>query len=121
MKYEFEKVIEGVSKYINANIIPGMNDVQEVAARIMIARVFNNQESLKEYLVSNGFVRTFGVLDREGMVDVESILRDVKTEISRKEKICISVPFFGRMTFKSSDVDELYKMIREEAGNDEAN
>lgn len=111
MKYEFEKVIDGMSKYINDEIYSGMNDLQEFAARVMVGRIINNQENVKEMLINNGFIRTFGIVDAEGMVDVESLANDIKREIARKEKITFNVPMFGRMTFKPSDVDMLYQNI----------
>ena len=111
MKYEFEKVIDGLSKYINDEIYAGMNDLQEFAARVIVGRIINNQENVKDMLINNGFVRTFGIIDAEGMVDVDSIVNDIKREIARKEKITFNIPMFGRMTFKPSDVDMLYQNI----------
>ena len=122
MKYEFEKVIDGMSKYINDEIYSSMNDLQEFAARVIVGRIINNQENVKEMLINNGFVRTFGVIDAEGMVDVDSIAGDIKREIARKEKITFSIPMFGRMTFKPTDVDMLYRHITgEELTNNASN
>ena len=122
MKYEFEKVIDGMSKYINDEIYAGMNDLQEFAARVIVGRIINNQENVKEMLINNGFIRTFGIIDTEGMVDVDSIANDIKREISRKEKITFNIPMFGRMTFKPTDVDMLYRHITgEEMTNNASN
>jgi hypothetical protein len=111
MKYTFEKVIDGTIEYIGEEMLSNMNDVQEFAARILISRVLNNQERIKDALVNNGFIRTFGIIDSEGNVDVEGLAHDIKREISRKEKITLSVPMFGKMTFHPGDVDALYKKI----------
>ena len=111
MKYEFEKVIDGMSKYINDEIYAGMNDLQEFAARVMVGRIISNQENVKNSLINNGFIRTFGIIDEEGMVDVDSLATDIKREVGRKEKITLNIPMFGKMTFKPSDVDVLYKTI----------
>ena len=122
MKYEFEKVLDGLSIYIDKEIYPGMNDLQEFAARIMLGRLINNRESVKDTLINNGFVRTFGVIDNEGMVDVDSLANDIKREIVRKEKITLNIPMFGKMTFKPSDVDILYQNITgEELSSNESN
>ena len=122
MKYEFEKVIDGMSKYINDEIYVGMNDLQEFTARVIVGRIINNQENVKEMLINNGFMRTFGIIDTEGMVDVDSIANDIKREIARKEKITFNIPMFGRMTFKPTDVDMLYRHITgEEMTNNASN
>ena len=114
MKYEFEKVIDGLSKYINNNIYAGMNDWQRFLARVMVGRFLNNQENVKNMLIHNGFIRTFGIIDSDGMVDVEGLASDIKREISRKGKITFTIPMFGKMTFVPSDVDELYQRIKGE-------
>ena len=111
MKYEFEKVLEGVSSYINNEIYSGMNDWQEFLARLMVGRIVGNEESVKESLMSNFYIKTFGVIDSDGMVDVDDLAKDLKRELSRKERITFSLPLFGKMTFGPSDVDMLYKSI----------
>ena len=111
MRHEFGKVIDGISKYIDKEIYSGMNDWQEFAARVMVGRIINNQENVKDMFINNGFLRTFDIVDAEGFVDVESLAKDIKRELSRKEKITFAVPMFGRMTFTPADVDTLYRTI----------
>ena len=113
MKYEFEKVIDGLSTYINNEIYSGMNDWQEFTARVMLGRFLNNQENVKDMIMNNGFIRTFGIVDSEGMVDLDSLVEDIKREITRKEKITFNIPIFGKYTFTPSDVDVLYYTITE--------
>ena len=121
MNVEFSKVIDGATRYINTEIIPGMNQVQEFAARLMLARIIRNQEAIKDGLIKNAFIRTFGVIDDEGMVDISELAEDIKDEIKRVEKISFSVPLFGDMTFKATDVDELYRLITGEEMASNAN
>lgn len=122
MKYKFETVIDGISQYINDELLDHMNDFQQFGARVIIGRIINNQEELKEFLVKNGFIRTFGIIDNDGMVDVASIMYDIKKEISKSDKITFSIPMFGKFTFNPSDVDVLYYHITgEEYQNHEIN
>lgn len=122
MKYEFEKVINGISKYINSNdLYSNMNDWQEMLARIAVGRVMTNETKIKDVLVNNAFIRTFDIIDENGMVDVESLAADIKREIMRKEKLTISIPIIGKLTFTPSDVDVLKHAITEEGANDAVN
>lgn len=107
MKYQFSTVIEGLSKYINNEIISGMNDLQEIMARIAIGRILENHEKIKEALANNGVVRTMGVIDSDGFVDVDFLFDEIKKEIERKGKLVISIPMFGKITFIPSDVETL--------------
>lgn len=111
MKHEFEKVMFGIAKYIDKEVYPAMNDLQEFAARILIGRILNNQQAVKAALMNNGFIRTFGVIDSEGMIDVDELAKEIKNELSKKEKITFNIPMFGKLTFKPSDVDNMYYSI----------
>lgn len=111
MNYEFEKVLNGIAKYINNEIYPGMNQLQEFAARVVVGRILNNEKNIKNMILNNGFIKTFGIVDEEGLIELESLMHDIKREIARQEKITFDVPMFGKMTFGPADVDALYYTI----------
>ena len=111
MAYKFERVVDGIVKYIDNEIYPGMNDLQELVARLAVARIVNSEESIKKALENNGVIRTFGIIDGEGMVDIDSLMKDIKKEMERKGSLVVSIPMFGKLNFKPSDVDVLYKYI----------
>lgn len=112
MTYTFEKVIDGISKYIDREIYAGMNDFQELVARIFVGRVIDNEEGVKKALIDNGFIRTFAIMDKDGMVDIDTLAKDVKREIERKGKLVVSIPMFGKMTFTPEDVDVILNYIK---------
>lgn len=114
MKYEFEQVIDGISEYINDELLSRMNDVQEFAARVLIGRVINNKDNIKNSLMHNGFFKTFGIMDSDGKIDVGELACDIKRELSKQEKITFSIPMFGKLTFKPSDIDDIYRNITHE-------
>ena len=109
----FERVINGINKYINAEIYSTMNDWQEILARIAVSRMIGNTDQLKQSLTSNGFVKTFAIIDDSGNVDVDGLLRDLKTQISAKGKVTIALPLMPSLTFKAEDVDVLHRYIME--------
>ena len=111
MLYKFEKVVDGIAKYLNAEIYSGMNDLQEIMARIVVGRLIGNEAGLKKALVNNGVIRTLGIIDGEGMVDLDALAKDLKREIENKGKLEISIPLFGTFKFVPDDVDTLYKYI----------
>lgn len=109
----FEKVLNGILRYMNEEIYRGMNDWQEVFARIAVSRLIGNSDSLKNSLINNGYIKTFAIMDEEGNVDVDGIARDLRDQIDRKGKLVLSLPMFGTFTFTASDVDKLHSMITE--------
>jgi hypothetical protein len=50
---EFERVIKGITKYLNNEIYAGMNDWQEMLARIAVSRMIGNTNNLKNALINN--------------------------------------------------------------------
>lgn len=111
MTYKFESVVDGLYRYIDHEIMTNMNDLQEIVARIAIGRVAENQEKIKQSLMSNGVIRSFGIMDSEGFVDVDSLARDLKREIDRKGKVSVSIPMIGRLTFNGQDIDTIKQYI----------
>lgn len=111
MKVSFEKVIDGLNRYIDKEIYANLGDLQEILVRMVVGRVNQNSEVIKNYFMTNGFYRTLCIVDSEGMVDVDKLLQELKTEIERKGSIMVEVPLIGKMTFRASDVDVLRREI----------
>lgn len=109
----FEKVINGIVKYLNNNIYVGMSDWQEMLARIAVSRLLGNSENIKIALINNPFIKTFAIMDSDGNVDIDGIMHDLKNQIAEKGKLTISLPMFGNFTFTVEDVDKLHRTILE--------
>lgn len=110
---EFNKVINGIIKYIDREIIPSMNEWQEVVARIAMSRFVNNSNVLKDGLTNNSFVRTFAIIDDNGNVDVNGLANDLKEQIRKKGKIEFTLPIFGTFRFVEADIEKLRLVIME--------
>ena len=108
---EFEKVLNGIMKYLNNEIYGNMTEWQEMLARIAVSRMIGNGENFKKSLMQNPFMRTFAIIDSEGNIDLDGLIRDIKSQIEQKEKISFSIPVFGKFTFTASDVDKLHRTI----------
>ena len=107
----FNQVLDGLTRYLNKNFYANLNDWLEVIARIAVGRIIGNPESLKQSLSANGIVRTFAIMDSDGNVDLEPIMRDLKREIERKGKLSVEIPMFGKISFLPQDIDEIYREI----------
>lgn len=109
----FDRVISGLIKYLDQEIYVGMNDWQEMLARIAVSRVIGNKDTLRTSLMNNPFVKTFAIIDENANVDVDGLIRDLKMQIEQKGKIEIAIPMFGKFTFTSEDIDKLHRTIME--------
>ena len=107
----FEKVISGILRYMDSEIYSGMNDWQQLAARIAVSRLVRNSDNIKQMLMNNAFVKTFAIMNDEGDVDVDGLMQDIKEQIESKGKLTISLPMFGTFSFVPADVDKLHRMM----------
>jgi hypothetical protein len=111
MGHKFEKVIDGLVKYIDGELFPKMNDLQEIFGRIIVGRISVNSNQLKEALLNNEILMTFGIMDKDGNVDVNGLAEDLKKEIERRGTLMVSIPMFGKITFTPHDVDVIRQYI----------
>lgn len=111
MKVKFENIIEGLNRYLDKEIYINLNDLQEIAARLVVGRINGNIEAVKKAIMSNGYIKTFGLIDNDGMVDIDSLLMEVKREIERKGKVQFEIPLIGKMTFVPGDVEVIKNYI----------
>lgn len=107
----WEKVMNGVAKYLDKNVYAGMNDWQEVLARAAVGVTLESSSRIKETLMGNGIVKTFCIMDEEGNVDIDRLVSVLKAEVQKKERVSVKVPVFGTFVFTAADVDELRQMI----------
>ena len=110
----FDRVVNGIMKYMDREIFANMNDWQEMLARIAVARLLGNTEQLKVSIMSNPFVRTFAIVDENGNVDVDGLHRDIKEQVRAKGKLEFTIPMFGTFRFTEADIDRLYSTIKGE-------
>ena len=109
----FERVLNGIVRYLNCEVFKEMNDWQEMFARIAVSRIIGNPEALKHAVMDNAFIKTFGIIDADGNIDINGLMQDIRTHISQKGKLTVSLPMFGSFTFTAEDVDKLHRMIME--------
>ncbi len=114
MTVKFERVLDGINRYIDSEIYCNLNPIQEFMARIVVGRVNSSSERIKEMLMSNGFVKTLCLIDSDGMVDVDRLLDDIRREVDRQGSIEFTIPMIGKMKFIASDVDQLKSYILRE-------
>lgn len=108
----FDTVLQGILRFLDAEIYKGMSDWQEMAARIAVSRMVANKDGMRAALLGNPFLQTYGIISADGMIDVDGLARDIKQQIAAKGKLEISLPLFGRFTFYESDVDRLVDHIK---------
>lgn len=110
---QIDRVINGILKYMEQEVYPGLSDWQEILARMAVARVTADRGKLKNTIKSNSFVTALNIVNESGEVDVNGIMADLKSQVAAKGKIEIHIPLFGTFSFCNADIDKLHRMIME--------
>ena len=70
---EFNRVIDGLVRYMNKNIFPKMIPEQRAAVRTILGMGLEKIEKIRPLLIENGFIKTFGIINLNGEVDVDFV------------------------------------------------
>lgn len=121
------KIETGIVKYIDNEIMPHFPQTgwQRVAVGVCVGLLIKKYDNIVKYAMENPFMKTMGVFNDNGEVDIETLYELTKKNISEEGmSINIPVPSLGglfqknndayTLTFKKEDVDVLYKYIKED-------
>ena len=111
MKIEFSKILDGIARYIDKEIYPGMNDWQELVVRVAVGRILTGKEALQANILNNPIIRSFVLIDDSGMVEIDTLLADVKRELAKKGSVQVAIPLLGNLKFVEGDIDRLRSYI----------
>ena len=112
MKATFSQVEVGLMSYIDKELAgqaDGLKKLLVVGVEVLAA---GKLESIVAPLMNKDIVKTLGVVDEQGMIELD-VLRDAMLKaIDKLGSVTQDIPFLGKVTFKREDIDQLYNLIR---------
>jgi hypothetical protein len=109
MKYI--KVVEGLIRYIDDEILPLMNDNQQTGYAILCEIL--SDDATRDRLSGNMLVRSFLSMDKNGDINIDRLYSHLKASVKRKDKLVLNIPLYGKMTFTDPDIDKIFNIIKE--------
>ena len=106
----YNQVVNGVTKYIDSEILPKVDGWSKIAVGIVLAGAVKKGDAVVEQIKTIPIVKMIGIVDEEDRVDVETIYEEMKKHISR-EPLRVELPMIGALTFNTDDVEKLYAHI----------
>lgn len=106
----YTKVINGIVSFIEQDMISKMNGTMKAwALGTAVALAVKKAPEVFEKLRGNAMVQALGLIDGE-MVDIDSIYAELLNQ-AQKYSATIDFPIIGPVTYSSSDVEALYRLI----------
>lgn len=111
MKVEASKLINGIIEYADREVINSLPVAGKwllgAGVGIMSSRVNEVINSIND----NPIAKAMGIVDENGMFDLDLIADNLKQSANKYGKMTIQVPLVGRLTFSEGDVDSLRNYI----------
>lgn len=123
MRVNKEKIISGISDYIESNIIPAMADDRGMQIILYAAiKAVKNNDKLIDAILQNQIIKTLINDDGSGTYDIDMLLSYIKSAIDKFgyfpiyiKPIPLISPTEKTLRFTSNDIEAIRKQI---GGND---
>jgi DNA-binding transcriptional regulator LsrR (DeoR family) len=110
--YEYIKVLNGITTYIDKEIIDKINGWQKWVVGSGIGIAMSNSTNVFNELKNNQFIKMLGIINKDDKIDVDKIYKEFKKQ-AKKSAITFDAPLIGTITLTEQDVDKLYEYIKE--------
>lgn len=111
--YEYSKVISGIVKYIDTEIVEKIMGWRKWIVGGGIGIALSNMTDVFNQVKNNEFVKMLNIVDKDDKINVEKIYKEMKKQ-AKKSAITFDAPIIGAITLNEQDVDKIYEMIKNE-------
>lgn len=111
--YEYSKVINGIAKYIDTEIVEKIVGWRKWIVGGGIGIALSNMTDVFNQVKNNEFVKILNIVDKDDKINVEKIYKEMKKQ-AKKSAITFDAPVIGAITLNEQDVDKIYEMIKNE-------
>lgn len=103
-------ISKGLVNFVDAEILPKMNGMQKWIVGTGVGLLSKKAESFLDGVMQLPLVKTLGIVDDNGHVDIETVFTELSKQAS-KTPATISIPMIGDIKLNNEDVDALYRHI----------
>lgn len=111
MKYSSEQVVNGIINYADNEIMSKLPTASKWIMGTGLVLAANKANKVAESLRDNAIVKMLDVMDEDGMVEVDELIDAMKASADKYGKVSVDVSMIGKLTFSSSDIDDLRRYI----------
>ena len=106
-----DQAMRGVVRFIDTEILPHLPTGKGIGAGIAVALIMDGGKERILALRENPVVQMMGVMDETGNINIDRLYNAVRPKC--EQRLPVSIPFIGELTFDQNDVDKLYRYIKE--------
>lgn len=106
----YNKVINGMKRYINEEIISKMAGLPKIATEVVTNIAFEKSNDVFVEFKNNTWVKMLKIVNEKDEVDVEILYRELKKQ-AQKAPLVLDIKMIGTLTLNEQDVDKMFNMI----------
>ena len=107
MKVDSTKLVNGLINFADQEVINNLPTVGKWLVGAGVGITTSKINEIVNALNENSIVKMMGIIDEDGLFDIDLIIDNLKQSANRYGKMNVQVPLVGRLTFSESDVDTL--------------
>lgn len=112
-------LVPGISKFIDENILAHYpaTSMKRILMAGAVSLYLKQGETLVDTILSNPLITPLGVVNQDGMIDIETIRDILKSEVNKAGFMRLTLPLIGDVDFTPEDVDALCRLIIDASGS----
>ena len=103
----------GVLKYIDEELLPHIPGWKKYATAAYIALAAENVTPMILQMKDHPAIAILGLFDKSNNIDIDKTYKAISSSIKSGEKFDIEIPVIGKFTLDITDIDKIYKNIKE--------
>lgn len=111
MKYTADQIMRGLMNYADVEILNKLPMSGKWIMGAMFSLASTKLNNIVNAFRENTLVKMLGVVDEDGMIDIDDLLVAMKDSANKYGNITLEVPMVGNLTFSSYDLDKVKSYI----------
>lgn len=100
-----EQFINGLVRFFDSDVIPQLPTAGKWMVGAMVIGASKKAENIIASLSVNPVVKAMGMIDENGMIDIDLLADSLRQSADKYGKLSVSFPVVGTMTFSSNDIE----------------
>lgn len=106
----YTKVINGLDKFINEEIINKMVGTPKTLMNVVVGVAVTRATEIFQILKGNSILKTLNLVNENDEIDVEVLYKELKKQV-QKTPLIFDLKILGTITLNEQDIDKLYSYI----------
>ena len=107
-----EQIKAGIGDWLSMKIMPRLDGKRQFVLGMAYALCAGK---LDEIIAKNDTVRTLGIVDAQGRVDIDALYNAAFAQMQAQQRLEIDIPMIGAFAFDENDLRDLRESIARRA------